>query len=367
MNVPTHFSITAIDNIITIGDVPIPKGLVLNVQLDAESLAAALEYSQQAANYFLSSLSCTCNAAVGQPKPLWGYDATTGLEERELQIIVYDYKLHISTRRLDKRNWFALLNQMFNGTWLTTNQSRDLTQRLQRAIQSFRRGLADTEDILDEFLIHWSSLETLDVVYRRVFNHEAAHHFKVCGKCKTNFLYCPVCGDDQTFRVRQRYTGIEDVFAALDQPEKYSELNRLRNGISHGYMSIDQCMAAAIENIELVRKAVLSMIMRIVGVEDEMQASILGQLGLKGKFIPHFRQHLRGVFEPGDPFRFDTHPQIDVIDAGIEVKKHGDKLALNPSWRITPKNCSITYRGCELFGDDAASFEIEEGVRFKDI
>ena len=152
-----------------------------------------------------------------------------------------------------------------------------------------------TDDILDEFLVHWSSLETLDVVYRRVFNHEVAHYYKQCGNCETKFNYCPVCGDDGTFRATHRHTDIEDVFLTLHHPAKYNELRRLRNGIAHGYMTMDQCRAGATENIELVRKAVLCMIMRIVGLGDDIQAAILGQLGLKKKnrsaFSPLFQRH----------------------------------------------------------------------------
>jgi hypothetical protein len=367
MNVPRHFSVTAVDYIISINDVAVPKGLVLNVQLDADSLSDALEYAQHAATYFLSSLSCTCNAAVGTPRALWGYDATPGLLERDMILLIYDYRLCINTRRLDRGHWHALLNQMFHGKWLEPNGSEDSMQRLQRAVEAFRRGVTDTDDILDEFLVHWSSLETLDVVYRRVFNHEVAHHYKQCGNCETKFKYCPVCGDDGTFRVTHKHTGIEDVFFTLRQPAKYNELRKLRNGISHGYMTIEKCRAGAAENIELVRKAVLCMIMKIVGLGDDIQTAILGQLGLKSKTVPHFRLYFKGNFEPGDPSRYDTHPNVEVKDAGLEVKKFGDKLALNPKWSFTYTNCSVTLMRRELCGDEAASFTFEVGRTFEEL
>ena len=356
MNVPTHFSVTAIDNVIAYGDVYVPKGLILNVRLEADGLQNALDYAQQAATYFLSSLSCTCNASVGQPKPLWIYDATPSLVDRDMVLIVYDLKLHVNTIRLNQENWFTLLDQLFNGAWLKEHGSEDDTQRLQRAILSFRRGLADTDDMLDEFLVHWSALETLNVVYQKVFHHMEFYFCKVCTTCKT-----------QVIRMGQRHTGIEEVFGALQQPGKYGELKKLRNGISHGYMSLGECIAAATENIELVRKAVLSMIMRTVGVSDDVQAIILGQSGLKGKYIPHFRVYFKGTFEPGDPCRYDTHPQVEVKDGGIEVKKYGEKLVLNPTWTFTYKNCSVKPIGFELWGDEAAKFTIEEGIRFEDV
>ena len=47
------------------------------------------------------------------------------------------------------------------------------------------------------------------------------------------------------------------------------------------------------ENIELVRKAVLTMLMRIVGVADDVQALVLEHNGLKRKVIPEFRIYFR--------------------------------------------------------------------------
>ncbi len=366
MNFPPYFSVTAIDNVIDHGGVQVPKGLTLNVQVEANGLPIALEKATQAATYFLSTLSCTCNAAVAQPKPLWAYDATPDLLERELLLIIYDYNININTRRLLQASWEAVLNGLFHGVWLEGVTS-DESQRMQRAVQSVRRGLADTDDVLDEFLIHWSSLETLDVVYKRVFHHQAMYTYKTCGNCDMAFEYCPKCGDDHVFRGQQRYTGIEEVFATLHHFKTYNKLKRLRNGISHGYLKIDECMATAKENIELVRKAVLTMLMRIVGVADDVQALVLEHNGLKRKVIPEFRIYFRSTFDPGDPTRFDTHPQVEIKEGGIEVKKYGVKLVLNPTWIFTYKNCPVTPLWQEFWGDEAAGFTIEEGVRFEDV
>jgi len=333
------FTITIIDNVIMLGDTNVPRGLVINVQVDADDFNSAIDHAQEAATYFLSMLSCVCNASVQQPKPLWGYDSTPGLTERAFTIFAYDLNIHLSTRHLDRANLVELMEKKFHGLMLKEHLTDDRKQRLQRAVLSFRRGLADTEDMLDEFLVHWSSLETLDVVYREVFNHEAANLFKTCGKCKTSFQYCPVCGKEDTFLVTRRQTGIEDIFTILQQPKTYDRLRKLRNGISHGYMSLSECLSTATENIEIVRKAVLLMIMRIVGISDEVQALILGHRGFKGKYVPHFRVHAKGTFEPGDPCRYDTHPEVEVKCTGIQVGKKEDALILHPTWSFTNKNC----------------------------
>jgi hypothetical protein len=193
--------------------------------------------------------------------------------------------------------------------------------------------------VLDEFLVHWSSLETLDIVYREIFNHAVANI---------------------DLRITQRHTGIEEIFTLLHEPEKYNRLRKLRNGISHGYMTLSDCISTATEHIELVRKAVLSMIMRIVGVNDDIQAIVLGQTGYKGKVVPHFRIVAKGSFEPGDPCRYDTHPEVEVKCSNLEVTKNDNMLVFYPTWLFTNRNCPLTYTGYEFWGDEGAKYTFYE-------
>ena len=262
---------------------------------------------------------------------------------------------------------FFRMNHKLHGYMRRDDIKADHKHRLNRAVLSFRRGIADTEDTLDEFLIHWGSLETLDVVYQHVFRHEPVYIYRTCGKCKTTLRDCPECGASNTLRVAQRHTGIEDVFAALQQPEKYDEMRRLRNGVSHGYMSLSDCVSTAAENIELVRKAVLSMILRIIGVGGDVSAAVLKQSGMKGKYVPHFRVHAKGAFAPGDPCRYDTHPEVEVKCTALTVQKTDDLLVLHPTWSFTNRNCALTYTGYELWGDPAAKITVTEDGTFVDV
>jgi len=65
----------------------------------------------------------------------------------------------LSTRRLEDANLFALLERNFNSFLSDVAIREDWKERVQRAIQSFRRGLADNDDVLTEFIIAWSSME----------------------------------------------------------------------------------------------------------------------------------------------------------------------------------------------------------------
>jgi hypothetical protein len=359
-----QFVVTIVDNTILLGNLHIPKGLVINAQVDAPDITSAIDYAGGAATYVLSMLSCVCNASILQPIPLWGYDATPGLTKRDIVVFAYDTNLNIKTRPLQKVNWSALLEAKFNGFMLKNEIADDLKRRMQRAVVAFRRGLADTADTLDEFLVHWSSLETLDVVYRTVFTHNDLHHYTTCGSCKTEFKHCPVCGNSGVFRNPQRHTGVEDVFKHLQQPEKYNQLKRLRNGISHGYMSLSECEETAGENIELVRKAVLTMILRILGLEADIQALILANKCIKGKSVPTFRFYGKGTFEPGDPSRYDTHPYVEVKCTNLKVNKTDNMVILHPTWEFTNTNFPISDIVAELWADENVGLTVTDDMTF---
>lgn len=119
-------------------------------------------------------------------------------------------------------------------------------------------------------------------------------------------------------------------------------------------MDLGKCIKTASENIALVRKAALSMMMRIVGVSEDIQASVLGRNGYKGKYLPHFRVVAKGTFQPGDPARIDTHPEVQVKCTGIAARKNDNVLDLSPTWEITCKNYPLTYTRYELWGDEGA-------------
>ena len=101
------------------------------------------------------------------------------------------------------------------------------------------------------------------------------------------------------------------------------------------------------------------MVMRIVGVSDDIQAKVLEQNGYKGKYFPHFRVVARGTFQPGDPARVDTHPEVEVKCTGIGARRNDKVLNLSPTWAITCKNCTLTFSGQELWGDEGAKLTMD--------
>ena len=74
-------------------------------------------------------------AAVGAPLPLWAYDATPGLADREYWHYVYDPFARQPTRRLEFGYLTALLEKLFNsflsdaGTKQDHNCNSDVSRR----------------------------------------------------------------------------------------------------------------------------------------------------------------------------------------------------------------------------------------------
>jgi hypothetical protein len=317
--------IVAFDRFLPVADVSRACGLILNVQLEAETMAAAIEKSKEAAGLILSMLSFVASASVEPARVFWIYDASDGLEERDFCQFIYDPVLRMRTRRVEHSALFEVLQKAFDGFLGREDIKSDFKLRLVTALQSFRRGLSDNDDVLTEFLIHWSSLETLDIVYRNVLGTNG------------------------------HLSGLKEVFNKLRPGEgKFSLLKDLRDDVSHGAKPLSDAVVTARENLELVRKAVQIMIMKILSIEDNIQKEILDAVTYKGKFAPHHRALLSGKFEPGYVRALAGHPSIQCECTGIKTSTEGEKLNVEPTWTVSKTSfMPAALRAWETYGEEA--------------
>src|SRR5216683_5430797 len=168
LNLP-GVTVAIFDRFVPVGDAGVPRGLIVQVRFEAGGIDEAVAQAKGVASYVLSMLCCVTLASVEQPKPVWVYDASPGVEDRDYRHFAYDNECAVlNTRRLEDANLFALLERNFNSFLADATIRQESKERVQRAIQSFRRGLADNDDVLTEFIIAWSSMEGLDCVYRKV-------------------------------------------------------------------------------------------------------------------------------------------------------------------------------------------------------
>ncbi len=339
LNLP-GVTVAIFDRFVPVGDAGVPRGLIVQVRFEAGGIDEAVAQAKGVASYVLSMLCCVTLASVEQPKPVWVYDASPGVEDRDYRHFAYDNECAVlNTRRLEDANLFALLERNFNSFLADATIRQESKERVQRAIQSFRRGLADNDDVLTEFIIAWSSMEGLDCVYRKVL---------------------------PSARTRDFMDGVRDVLDRLGRADLFETLKCLRDGLAHGKISLGEATKTAEVNLELVRRAFVLMILRVLAVEEAVSDKVLRQSGYKGKFAPFVKFVATIRFEPGDVTCLDTHPVVEVTCAGVKATPAGEKLTLEPDWRLTPRNLKgMAVQGYELWGDAGSRMEFGgAGVKF---
>ena len=144
--------------------------------------------------------------------------------------------------------------------------------------------------------------------------------------------------------------GVRDVLDLLGRGDVFEALKGLRDGLAHGNISLNDAISTAKANLELVRRAFLLMILRILGVEDSVVESILSKPGYKGSSTPFVKFFATIRFQPGDIIALDAHPLVD-LRCSVKVCRQGDSLTVQPTWQLTPKNVDMRVRGHELWGD----------------
>lgn len=331
-NLP-EVTVTAFDDFVQIGELHVAKGLIIQVRLDAPNIDVAVDMAKGMAIYILSIFSCVAMASVSEPRPLWAYDVSPGVQNRDYRIIGYDQEFgDLNTRRVDHAALIAFLNKNFN-SFLSNDAIRDDWKlRVQQAIQSFRRAMADNDDSLTEFIIAWTSMEGLDCVYRKLL---------------------------PSAQTREFMGGVKDALARLGRDDVFDALKDLRDGLAHGNISLHDAIATSKEHLDLVRRALLLMVLRIIGVEQAVSDKVLARRGYKGSFMPLVRFIATIRFEPGDATKLEGHPIVELVRNGAEVAAMGDRLEVRPTWQLTPRNLeSMTVSAHELWGDAGARPDI---------
>jgi hypothetical protein len=353
--------VVAFDETTTRDGYRFPSGLVANLRFDAVSLPEALERVPEFASHTFSLFSFVSRAGIGRVKIRWIYDASPDTKERDflLQFDVPSFSL--LKRGLPDKVLFHLLDRLYDHLFADPNVKEDRKTRVLRSVQSFRRALADNDDALTEFLIHWTSLETMDVVYRELFDKDADPVYTTCKGCGTEFRDCPRCEERDVFLRRRELVGVRDIFERLDKSELFGELSRLRNGLSHGYISLSDGANLVNEHLEDLRTAVLLMVFCIAGGDLDLMEYPLRKHTLTGHTVPYVRVFGHGDFDPGDLNSLEGHPGLEVGEENVEViyDEVANTLNLSPTRRMTSRNTrKMTVDRQELWGEGESPVRI---------
>ena len=161
-------------------------------------------------------------------------------------------------------------------------------------------------------------------------------------------------------RTRSAMDGVWDVLDRLGKADLFDAPKEPRNGLAHGYISLADAIQTAKANMDLVRRALLLMILRVLGVEQPVVDKVLAQPAYKGSFTP-FTMFLATIrFDPGDVTRLDGHPRVEVIFRGVTATRKDEKITLKPYFDLTPQNLKeggMTVRAIRRAVDAGARME----------
>jgi hypothetical protein len=315
-------------------EVSVPDGLTILVQIAAPNINDALLHAAGVADHTFSMMSCVALASIDPPRPIWAYDASPGLAQRDYRHCVYEAIGPLPTRPLNTDYLLHLLDKNYQSFLTNAAIKDDFKRRIQRAMMAFRRGLADNDDVLNEFLAAWSNMEGLDCVYTKLLPAASVRNFK---------------------------DGMKDALKRLDRADVFDQLERLRNDIAHGSLSLLDATTTAHAHVELVRKALVLMILRILNADEGITKQILSRTSYKGKFPAHSRLIATIDFDPVDLRILEGQPQVKVWVNGEEFVKTGETLSYKPDIRFQPQNLKgFRAFGVELWGEQGAPLKMND-------
>lgn len=334
-----HAHVAVFDNFKEVADdVRAPDGLIIQAKFAASDVDSAIDNSIGVAGHVLSMMSCVAMASADSPIPIWAYDESNGVENREYRYCFYEGTGARATRPLNDQHMTHLLEKNYNSFLANCEIKDDFKQRIQRALIAFRRGLSDNDDVLNEFLTAWSTMEGLDCVYCKLLPSASVRRFK---------------------------DGMKDVLSRLGRPEVFAPLESLRNDIAHGSLSLAQGTQMAVNHVELIRQALVMMILRILNADEATIKLISSQTSYKGKIHPHVRFMAKIQFDPVEVQNLDGQPQVKVWIEGKTFTKNEQTLGFEPDIRFQPLNLKqLSAYGMQAWGDIGAPIRVGEmGVK----
>ncbi|MHC5537385.1 hypothetical protein ACYOEI_04015 [Singulisphaera rosea] len=310
------------------------NGLVLQVRIVEANIDSAIRAAGNLANYALSLLSCVAMASAATALPIMAYDVSENIQDRDFRYCFYETGGPQASRALKDQNLIHVLEKNYNSFLVRTDIKDDFKERVQRALVSFRRGLADNEDVLNEFLTAWSTMEGLDCVYTKLLPSSTVRNFK---------------------------EGMKDVLGRLGRPTVFDRLERLRNEIAHGSLSLQTASKTADDHIQLIRQAVIMMIMRIIKVDDHIIEQIISQNAYKGKARHHIRLMASITFVPAGVQDVENQPQVKAWLQGKTFVRLEKSLDYQPDVRFQAVNIpKMTLLGVEIWDDAGAPIVIKD-------
>jgi hypothetical protein len=235
------------------------RGLHYVIDVAAADIEAAIVEAEGMCPGMVDLLSFASSAAIEAPRPFIAYDLDPTTTERQFAQVFFDVPVRLRPRRmLSVEDFMSLLNN-WNPNWQTAQEDR---AGMSRALRSAREALL-AEDVLDQFRLLWTALETLNPLLQRRYKLPELIPARKCSHCKEPMLTKVSSG------IRYAFTGL------LHLPvSDWNEVKSLRQEIIHGLTDLAELRTSVGPFLSRVRDAVVVSILDLIAVPPDRWADL---------------------------------------------------------------------------------------------
>lgn len=304
--------------------VSIPGQLWVEVQGQGVSLDAVLTPFANAGMAFLSMLSLSTNAHVGDVDVELAFDSTPSVEERQYfqQYLPPERGLLSPARPIDVQSTRALIDAV------NTNANR---RRLSRAANQYRMALESWHlgQSIESIAHLWMALEALTPVERAIQKVQ---------KSATN---AQELADKLGVGIKELDSNIRRQFLLEGDEESYQKAKRVSDGFEHGFAEYDELWELSKSVREQMARSVRKAILRLSGLENTVITKLTGPQYATPIGTQLLAQYLRGTLKgrgnklavPGNKYPFVKW------DPGIKGVLHNSKGEYRVKWehKLSPE------------------------------
>ncbi len=211
----------------------LPAGLGMDAHIDAPNIVEAISRCLFAANFLIDVVTFATQAEPSLANFVLAYDATPGVEDREL--MAHNSLGPALISRPLKEYLLLPILQAANGLRHEAQSSAEAADRIgrvDRAMKWLRKGVGETA-ILDEFTAYWVGLEVLDPAIRPV-----ERVFRTCSECGEAVDRCNHCGSEIT-KGEKTTNVLEGVRFVMEEKmgvrkSVFNKIRSMRGALLHG-------------------------------------------------------------------------------------------------------------------------------------
>jgi hypothetical protein len=334
-------------------DLSVPDGLGIDAHIEASGIAEAIRQCFFAANFLVDVLTFATQAEPSAANFVLAYDATPGVERREL-VAHNSLGRAVVSRRL-KDYLLPPILEAANALRREGQSSTDAADRIERvdlAMKWLRKGVGETA-ILDEFTAYWVGLEVLDPIIRPV-----QRIFRTCPECGKAVDHCNHCGKEiakgeKTTNVLEGVRFIMEERLAIKKGV-FNRIRSMRGALLHGGKGLQRSELETLTTyIPHFRRGLIHAICLALHLDEQVTAELA--LPDPRRMQSHPIQRLREFV------LIDDVPSLDEIDKQPRIELGvANKLTLsgNNDDILENRSCAIREINCRLAPDTQRIAEI---------